>query len=1101
MILGHVRRCMALILLVVQLATPGAIPARAQSDDDLAALRNEVSRQYAQAKYAEAAPLAERYVALVAQKYGEEHTEYAEATWWLATVYRGEGRYPEAEPLFKRALAIIEKALGPDHLDVAVSLNSLAELYRAQGRYTEAEPLYNRALAITEKGLGGDHASVGSVLSGLALLYESQARYDAAEPLFKRALAVTEKALGPDHPDVGGSLNNLALFYRDQSRYAKAEPLYKRALAVYEKALGPDDPVVARLLYNLAELYERQARYPEAEPLLKRSLVIREKALSPDHPDVGESLNNLAVLYRVQGRYAEAEPLCKRALAIWEKALGPDHDYVGNALSGLALVYEGQARYDAAEPLYNRALAITEKALGPDHPAVANSLDNLAGLFRVQGRYDAAEPLYKRALAIKEKALGPDHPLVAISLNNLAVLYDSQDRHPEAEPLHKRALAIKEKALGPDHPSVGRSLDNLAMLAMVKLQWAQAADYWRRSTGVIIRRTERGTVSVGHAPSGKGKSEAERESGQFEALVKVAHRLAGEDRSVQARLAREMFQTAQWALASEAAQSLVQMSARGAKGDAVLATLVRERQDLVVEWQNRDAARIAAVSRRPEERNSKDEAAITARVEVIDKRIAEIDRRLTAEYPEYASFSRPQPLSVEEVQAQLASDEVLVLVLATSQLRPMPEETFIWVVSKSDVRWVRSEHGIVALSREVAVLRCGLDYEGAWGIDGSRCAQLLNATYSATVHRVGKPLPFDPARAHALYKILFGQVGDLIRDKHLLVVPSGPLTQLPLHVLVTAKPETATPNLPDYSNIAWLARSNTITVLPAVSSLNALRKHARPSHATRPYLGVGNPLLDGPDDSYAGLKQAALDRRSCGELVPVRAGEIQRGSGVKPVAQRGDIADVAALRLASPLPETADELCDVAKRVGGTEADILLGTGASEYEIKRLSEAGTLRSYRIIHFATHGALAGEISVSAEPGLLLTPPQVGTEADDGYLSASEIAGLKLDADWVILSACNTAAAETKDAEALSGLARAFFYAGTRALLVSHWYVDSNATVALITGAFAELQANPKLGRAEALRRSMLAQIEGGNEPRAHPAAWAPFVVVGEGGAGR
>jgi CHAT domain-containing protein len=167
----------------------------------------------------------------------------------------------------------------------------------------------------------------------------------------------------------------------------------------------------------------------------------------------------------------------------------------------------------------------------------------------------------------------------------------------------------------------------------------------------------------------------------------------------------------------------------------------------------------------------------------------------------------------------------------------------------------------------------------------------------------------------------------------------------------------------------------------------------------------------------------------------------------------------------------------------------------------RMSEAGRLRDYRVLHFATHGALAGEATGSTEPGLLLTPPAQGSEADDGYLSASEIARLKLDADWVILSACNTAAGEARGAEALSGLARAFFYAGARALLVSHWYVNSDATVALIKGAFEQLKAAPKFGRAEALRRSMLALIDKGPERFAHPAAWAPFVVVGEGGTGR
>jgi CHAT domain-containing protein len=135
-----------------------------------------------------------------------------------------------------------------------------------------------------------------------------------------------------------------------------------------------------------------------------------------------------------------------------------------------------------------------------------------------------------------------------------------------------------------------------------------------------------------------------------------------------------------------------------------------------------------------------------------------------------------------------------------------------------------------------------------------------------------------------------------------------------------------------------------------------------------------------------------------------------------------------------------------------------------------------LAQYRILHFATHGATAGQLSPAAEPGLILTPPAEASPADDGYLSASEIAGLKLDADWVILSACNTAAGEGSDAEALSGLARAFFYAQARALLVSHWEVNSDATVKIITTAMREMSKHGRIGRAEALRRAMLALIK-------------------------
>ena len=164
-----------------------------------------------------------------------------------------------------------------------------------------------------------------------------------------------------------------------------------------------------------------------------------------------------------------------------------------------------------------------------------------------------------------------------------------------------------------------------------------------------------------------------------------------------------------------------------------------------------------------------------------------------------------------------------------------------------------------------------------------------------------------------------------------------------------------------------------------------------------------------------------------------------------------------------------------------------------------------LDRYRIIHFATHGLLAADTldltGTRSEPALVLSPPDTASELDDGLLTASEISALKLNADWVVLSACNTAAGAGGASEALSGLARAFFYAGARALLVSHWPVGSDAAVRLTTGAFDELRASPAIGRAEAMRRSMTALLDKGPPEEAHPAFWAPFSVVGEGGAAR
>jgi len=120
-----------------------------------------------------------------------------------------------------------------------------------------------------------------------------------------------------------------------------------------------------------------------------------------------------------------------------------------------------------------------------------------------------------------------------------------------------------------------------------------------------------------------------------------------------------------------------------------------------------------------------------------------------------------------------------------------------------------------------------------------------------------------------------------------------------------------------------------------------------------------------------------------------------------------------------------------------------------------------------------------------------------QRDDGYVTASEIATLKFDADWVVLSACYTGGGSGESAEALSGLARAFFYAGTRTLLISHWDVDSDAAVALTTRAFAELTSNHDIGRAEALRISMRELLEKGKPYQVQPSEWAPFAIVGEG----
>ena len=238
----------------------------------------------------------------------------------------------------------------------------------------------------------------------------------------------------------------------------------------------------------------------------------------------------------------------------------------------------------------------------------------------------------------------------------------------------------------------------------------------------------------------------------------------------------------------------------------------------------------------------------------------------------------------------------------------------------------------------------------------------------------------------------------------------------------------------------------------------------------------------------------------CADAVSIAALDAARGrawrSGPK------GVADAGQLRAQLPLPETAKELCDVARNLGIPDSEIdtaiRLGERATEAQIKGLSSSGQLASYRILHFATHGALSGEIAGSKEPGLILSPPRQATDADDGYLTASEIAQLKIDADWVILSACNTAGWQQLGEPHVVGI-------GPRILLRRY---TRDPGVALGRRLRCDCQADHRRlrqtqGRSEIepapkpVRLAMADLIATGTANEAHPTYWAPFVMVGEG----
>ena len=999
------------------------------------------------------------------------------------------GNYKSAAADYTNAIDV-----DPKHVELTDRNSTTADLFnrRAMALLSAGQPA--EALQDSEHSLAlwpGDPASVtthGRVLEALG-------RRDEAIADFQRALT--------NAPD-----------------FAEA----KAALAKLGVAAKPPDEMQALLkqVIDLDHDYKRDDAISAGNEYARAV----EQRTGNESPEYASALDVLVDLYLARNKLDEAEHAARRALAILKSSAVPDRLEIAKNLTNLATILNAAAKYAEAEPNARKALEIREQALRLDHPRIAESLNNVAVLLFWQGHLAEAETLERRALQIIERdpdALGkPGERLLSV-LNSLAAILEAQHRRSEADAFNRRALGVaqplehrRQKNIegGSPAPSVEASmLGKNSYLFGCGRNWGQVLVSARDQTeGRDVQPSDRDRVALYHG-------EDPTDEPLLRARVQALYRMGANEPNNRA----EGFLVAQRMLSNDAARAVSKLAARFSASSGALANLIREQQDRLDRRSKasellHDNYEFGQVSRIEEP-----EETLRQSIAEEDKALDAIEAKLKQQFPEFIALAHPEPLTIVDVQAQLQEDEALVLFKDfEAWANIIPEEAFIWVVTKTDSRWVRSALGTESLKQQVASLRCGLD--GANWVDASRWPTATEddkALRSAQIARraqckqlTGKDAgseaspPFDLVKAHELYRALFDEVFDLVKDKRLLVVPSGPLTRLPFQVLVTDQPRAAVPSrAEDYAQASWLIRQHSIAVLPSVSSLKSLRRDAKASTATIPFIGFGNPLLSGiaNNDKRAFAKQACPKNPQTNPIKVASLSVPDRRINVL----KGGLGDVAVLRHQPPLPETADELCAISSELGGASGDVHLGAGATEREVKTLSADGTLGNARVVQFATHGLLADETSRVAnaldEPALLLTPPTTPTTADDGLLTASEVSQLKLNADWVVLSACNTASGgDDKNSEALSGLARAFFYAGARALLVSHWYVDSRAAVKLTTSAFAELERNPQIGRAEAFRRAMLATMNDSGRPKswtpaAHPAVWAPFVLVGEGGA--
>lgn len=847
-----------------------------------------------------------------------------------------------------------------------------------------------------------------------------------------------------------------------------------------------------------------------------------------------------------------------RAMVILGMALWAPSTVVGQAakkaqlpspalklLQDRAAEHYRQGDHAAALADSERALAMARAEFGSDHEQVAIQAYGVGLAAEAARRFDVAERAFRENVRVGETVYGRDSAAVTQGMERLGDALIALGRAAEAEIIFRRVLQIRSSIVGADHSYNASAHAGLGAASLTRGDGQAALGSYREAVRLLTGKRETQTLA-----SQVMDNEIRRQASVFTGLVDAAWQVAGRG-GPGAALADETFAASQRAWITAAGSALSRMTARLAAGETDLGRRIRRQQDAIEkvlalnEEDKRELARWHEVQRSDSaysellERfrqasiaQGRDNAPVVKRqtelvaelqrlmarcppgqkkvgcetaesqrggiskelgelsaaagrgagaimtihreMEAAEARlpgyvefqsarkvriaeqskldqIASAERKaIAASFPDYIALTEPEPLGLQAVQALLSPTEALVTLLVGR------DRSYVWAVTRERTHWARIDAGAKALSDGVAALRRGLD---PLSVPGSAGAQTPG---------------FDLALAHGLYRQILGPVDAVIRDKQsLILVPTGPLSSLPFQVLVT-EPPPAGGAVEAMRSAKWLVRRHATSVLPSVPSLAALRRIGASLTAAEPFLGIGDPSLSGPPVPHAGQSRSAQP--------PLPAAVYRNG-----------VADLRALRELAPLPETAAELKAIAASLKAPDEALLLGSQATETRIRQSS----LDRYRVVHFATHGLIAGELSGLAEPALVLTPPIRPSDVDDGLLTASEVATLSLRADWVVLSACNTASGAEAGAEALSGLARAFFFAGAKALLVSHWAVNSEATVWLTTGTFAALASEPRIGRGEAFRRTMLAMIDAGLPP----SQWAPFVIVGEGAAGR
>jgi CHAT domain-containing protein/tetratricopeptide (TPR) repeat protein len=885
---------------------------------------------------------------------------------------------------------------------------------------------------------------------------------------------------------------------------------------------------------NLEQEFIELGNLPEAEIYLKRSEALfellqktdaasKEKSSWVSLEREAEISKSRALFYEAQGLFHQAElayanaERFRRASIEAMRIAGINAFMISQAthaadkiLAAISKVKAKQGHLADAEVDARKALLSRLEAQGKYNFRTPFFIESLAGVLLQEGRFAEAERLTTIALEIQRTIGVPDGSQGSVAMfSRLGAIYVLQRKVSDAQSIYSemdKALA----AWTPERRDVYQ-LTEFRIAALYASGQIEAGITSARSL-LEIRQARlgenhfdtalaRGMLALGLAKAGRNDDALREFKRAIPILVAPAGESAGEDDLGVVVMRRQQIQdlvegyislvasTRQIGGASETfaladsirgrsvQQALSESSVRASVNDPALAALVRREQDLSKQVSSQLGLLNNLLATPPAER---DESAVEITNASIgrlrldrDAARTEIDKR----FPSYADLVNPKPPNVDQVKESLKAGEAMLSFYFGR------EASFVWAIPKDG---------------EIAFAAIPLTGDGL----ESKVRQLREALEPQAAMISDIPA-FDLKLGYELYSLLLKPVESGWKPaKNLIVVTNGALGLLPLSLLPTAPSEAHLDDDPlfsSYRNVPWLARTHAVTTVPSAAALRTLRQ-LPPGKANRGELiAFGDPYFSVEQQAEADAAGAKIKAADAGgnttRGVPLRRRSAPKLEGV----------DSAELAMLPRLPDTADELKSIALALQADPSKVLnLGKNANEQNVKTLDLSG----FKVLAFATHGLVPGELNGLTQPALALSSPAVTGGDGDGLLTMEEILGLKLDADWVVLSACNTGAGAGAGAEAASGLGRAFFYAGTRALLVTNWSVHSQSARELVTDLFKRQADDPKLTRGEALRQAMMALADGpgyigaGGKTEfayAHPLFWAPYSIIGDGGA--